>query len=168
MNPSAPHLTSDQITSLLVDDQAFLHSEAQAHLDACPSCAATFDRERTLLFSSIAGFNSASLAWSESRPSVSLHAATQRSSRPHAAPLRWAVATVALLIAALPLWNRSHHADPIAGQPTYLAAQDTEAQSAQDNSLMRSVEVALADTDPSPLSDYRIASTQPLHPEKSR
>ncbi len=163
----SPHLDQDQLTDCIVEDH--LDAGCQAHLAHCQNCRLKLSLEREAFQTSIAGFNTASLVWSESRPSVSLRAkAAAQAGSSFYTPMRWALATVALALAALPVWNHDHRATPTGPQPTISSPDDSASQIAQDNQLMQSVNVALARNEPSPFNEYRLTADQPARTAEAR
>jgi hypothetical protein len=153
MNTSATaHLTGDQLSDMLIDSAS--SPECQAHLAHCEQCR----RELGIFSASVGDFSSVALGWSEARPAISLRAqAASDRRRAELPPLAWALAAVALLVAGVPIWNHGHDVSPKAGQSAASAAADSPAEIAQDNDLMKSVNLELADNDLSPLSEYRLS-----------
>jgi hypothetical protein len=77
------------------------------------------------------------------------------------APLRWALG--AALIAAVGVPVAVHHERAHEGGTLVLVeaeAADSPAQIAHDNKLLRSVDVALGESDPSPYQEYGLADPQ--------
>ncbi len=159
-SPASPHLTEDQLTDCMIEDHP--DPGCQTHLAHCEECRLRLKLEREAFQTSIAGFNSASLAWSESRPSLSLRAkAASQAANSVYTPMRWALATVALALVALPIWNHDRRATPAGSQPAVSSPDDSASQIAQDNQLMQSVNLALARNEPSPFNEYRLTVDQP-------
>jgi hypothetical protein len=153
-------------------------AESHAHLAGCDVCRGHLDEFQ----SSLQTFNQASLAWSqatsEAHPvpmSMSEGGAGLRLfARPATrrgifAPLGWAVATALLLVLGLQVWNRERQPSLTANMATGNAVagnsaidksaktsmqSDTEAQIAQDNQLLQSVNMALNTSEASPLQEY--------------
>ncbi|WP_263375483.1 hypothetical protein [Granulicella aggregans] len=151
------HLTEEQIAECLL--QSDPPAEFETHLAECQSCR----EEISGFMTSVDHFSRASLAWSESQPAVSLRARVRESSHPvFTVPLRWALAMAMLLVIALPLLRHKLTAKPDL-QTVNLVEGDSEAQIAQDNVLMQSVDSALAADEASPLAEYDIVDQSQLH-----
>ncbi len=163
MTPLASaHLTEDQFTGCIIEDEP--DDASQAHLAQCADCRQKLSTEREAFHTSVAHFNAAGLAWSESHPYPSLRGkASAQAGKGSYAPMRWALATLALALVALPVWNYDHPGVPVRSQSVASSADDSALQIAQDNQLMQSVNVALAENEPSPLHEYRLAPGRPAH-----
>jgi len=153
-------------------------AESEAHLAVCDVCRGHLEEFQ----SNLQTFNQASLAWSqaisEARPvpvSMGAGASSLRLAARSAArrrmfiPLGWAVATALLLVIGLQVWNRERQPSLTANMATGNAVagnsaidksaktsmqSDTEAQIAQDNQLLQSVNLALNTSEASPLQEY--------------
>lgn len=165
-NPHAlKHLTEEQFTECLLESET--PAECREHLALCEQC----HEELAVIQSSVGSFNSASLAWTESRPTPSLRAAAGFTrAATMLVPAGWALAAASLLVVGLPALHRqpapARAYTQVASTP---AAEDSDAEIAQDNHLLESVDLALAQVDRSPLSDYNLTeagsprpSSQPL------
>jgi hypothetical protein len=150
-SPRTEHLTEEQFASYMVGDAA--DSAAAAHLSTCPSCRAEVEKFGT----SVQSLNLVSMAWSESRPSVSLrsHAAYKSAWRLHPgmAVASWGFATGVLLMSAIPLARHLQHpAKEVA--PMALSAQESQKQIEQDNQLLMAVDRELSAQVASPIQEY--------------
>ena len=148
------HLTDEQINEYLLFGTA--PGECENHLETCALC-----QDQVSLFrDSVHAFNRATLGWSEAQPEISLRGRVREQQiRSFTYPLRWAIAAAAVLSIGLPLAQREAHQASARGQAASpLAMQDSVAQIQSDNQLMQSVDVALADSDPSPMAEYGLAS----------
>jgi anti-sigma factor RsiW len=144
---TSQHLTDDQFAQCLTGE--FPDHETQAHLAACDACSA----ELNLFRASVDEFSDLALGWSKAQPMLAPRGQdllAARGSGHWPGHLGWALAAACVLAVGVPLTIHQHQAAP-------LADDDTPAQIAQDNNLMQSVNVALATTDPSPFSEYRLA-----------
>ena len=148
------HLSEAALSDVLI---GLCSPDSEAHLAVCPAC-----RSRVQEFqSTVQAFNAASTAWSEARPPFPLPSPVPviRKPRPaYAAPLGWALAAAILVAIGLPVWNtHSRPAEKDAPSPVALAiatSTDSEAQIAQDNELLRSVNLALSSDEEYPVSEY--------------
>ncbi len=146
------HLTGEQFAECLTAE--YLRPEVRAHLAACDGCR----EELRAFMASMEDFSQAALGWSRTRqaaPKLEIN----RLHRPVFARLEWALACVLAFAAGVPVAlhieqgnaAREHAAPSGSVQP-----DDSAAQIAQDNRLMQSVDLALAQTDPSPYQEYRL------------
>jgi hypothetical protein len=149
--PSA-HLSEEAMNDVLIGMGS---PESEAHVAACGECRAqlqAFQAEMNL-------FNETSLAWSEAR-SATLGALEPP--KKHASmwvPANWAFAAALMLAVGIPVWMHNHgpvkYQEQVATAPA-AAQQDSAEQIAEDNELMRSVDMALSSGEESPLSEYQI------------
>jgi predicted anti-sigma-YlaC factor YlaD len=144
------HLTDEQFAECVAECAVVAPSpESEAHLRECSAC-----REELARFAaSMEDFGRAAFAWSETQPAVSLRAEARPSvGRAWMAPAGWAVAAAMLLAAGLPMVI--HHD----GQPAETAVvdgpDDSDAQIAEDNQLMQSVNMAIGVNDSPELRGY--------------
>jgi predicted anti-sigma-YlaC factor YlaD len=144
---TSPHLTDDQFTECLIDNAP--SGAAEAHLAACPQCRAELSR----FLVSVDDFSSAALAWSYAQPAVSPRAIAAAARPAFLTPARWAIAAALLIVLGVPL-VRHHNDDAVSTAAA--TAEDTEAQIAQDNRLLQSVNVAIAVDDSAPLRQYQL------------
>jgi hypothetical protein len=109
-------------------------------------------------------FNATSLKWSEAKAATTLRVVSEPSRR-RALPiaLGWALAATVLLAASVPLWNHFHHGSLPQRAATAAWPGDSDAQIAQDNELLRSVDVALNDNEASQISEYHLADGPQPH-----
>jgi hypothetical protein len=144
------HLSEEAINDCLI---GLGSPQSEAHLAVCAVCRGQVKGFET----DIAAFNQTTLAWTEARPHTTLRAApTPRARRITAGPLGWALAAALLAAVGLPVWNHyrpAAHTASVAGPVTV----DSEAQIAQDNDLLRSVNVALNEGEESPIAVYHLS-----------
>ncbi len=160
------HLTQEELNDVLIGMSS---PEAEAHLADCAQCR---DQVETFL-SDMHVFNETSLAWSESRPSKPIRVASKSGFRGVASsPLTWALATALLLMVGSPAWLPEVDSilHPTAASDNSNVASesgDSDAQIAQDNDLLRSVNVALNTSEESPISEFGL-SEEPAHRSRTR
>ena len=140
------HLTDDQFAECLT--AAAPEPAIQSHLAQCDECRT----ELGVFLAAMDDFSAAALGWSKSQPVVSPRARWLRTQQPLVAPLRWALA--AALIAAVGVPVAMHRERVVNVAVNEAPAEDSPAQIAQDNNLLRSVDVALGESDPSPYQEY--------------
>jgi hypothetical protein len=162
---SATHLTEEALDDLLI---GLASVESEAHLTECAACRAKVQA----LGAHLDAFDHASLAWSQARsealPAIGPAASAKAKSIWTAlAPLEWAVATAVFLLLALPVWNRSQLPAPVSSAVAAPTAGDSEAQIAEDNDLLKSVDAALNTNDASPIAEYDLIE-QPHSHSKAR
>jgi ferric-dicitrate binding protein FerR (iron transport regulator) len=158
---SAIHLSEEALNDLLI---GLASVESEAHLAECAAC-----RAKVQAFGAhLNAFNRASMAWSESRsealPAIRPAASAKvKSIWTTLAPLEWAVAVAVLLLLALPVWNRNQLPVPVGSVVGTPAAGDSEAQIAEDNDLLKSVDAALNTNDASPIAEYDLIEQPRSH-----
>ena len=140
------HLTDEQFAECLTATAPV--PAIQAHLAQCDQCRT----ELGVFLSSMDDFSAAALDWSKSQLALNPRAKLARPQQPMVAPLRWALA--AALIAAVGVPVAMHHERVVNVAVAEAPAEDSPAQIAQDNNLLRSVDVALGESDPSPYREY--------------
>lgn len=148
---SSAHLSEEALDDVLI---GLSSPESEAHLAVCGACRGQLEDFQ----SRVQVFNQTSLAWSESKPAISLRPKIEaRARRQRFLPLELAMAATLLLVIGVPVWNREHN--QVSEQPVAQSAAtgDSEAQIAQDNDLLRSVDAALSTNDESPISEYHLA-----------
>ena len=145
------HLNDDQFTDLLIGGA--LTEDCQRHLSKCAVCRSEAEK----FTNSVGMFSTTSLAWSRTKPQQKSLRTIARwtSARAGFAPIGWALTAALLIAVGVPAWNDSHpnlhlHA------PATQAPADSLAETAQDNQLMQSVNLALNTSDASPLPEYRL------------
>lgn len=147
------HLTDEQFAACVAECASVAPSpESEAHLRECSTC-----REELARFSaSMEDFSRAAFGWSETLPAVSLRAeARPQAGQSWLAPATWAVAAAVLLAAGVPMVIH-HDREPAApaGVAVVDGPDDSDAQIAEDNQLMRSVNMAIGANDSSPMQEY--------------
>ena len=149
---SAAHLSGEELDDVLI---GLGTPESEAHLAGCEQCRAQVRQFR----SNMSAFNQATLAWSQARPATNIGGRIRNRARRSAlAPLGWALAGATIvLLAGVPMWNHSHHSTQNVATLLAPQQQDTEAQIAQDNELLRSVNAAINQSDASPYTEYHLA-----------
>ena len=153
------HLTDEQFAECVAGCAVVAPDpESEAHLRECSQC-----REELARFAaSMEDFSRAAFGWSETQPAVSLRAkARPQSGRSWLAPAGWAVAAAVLLAAGLPIVI--HHDRQPAASPDAAVADgpdDSDAQIAEDNRLMRSVDMAIGGNESSELRGYGLQTGQ--------
>jgi hypothetical protein len=146
------HLSEEALDDALI---GLSSPETEAHLAMCEFCHSQMEEFR----SELRLFNQTSLAWSEARPAKSVPVNGKSKFR-HAmqAPLGWALAAAVFLAIGVPVWNYDHRLSPHLSSSTAKTPEDTEAQIAQDNDLLRSVDAALSAPEASPLNEYNLSN----------
>lgn len=158
---SATHLTEEALDDLLI---GLASVESEAHLAECAAC-----RAKVQAFGAhLNAFNQASMAWSQSRsealPAIRAAASAKvKSIWTALAPLEWAVAVAVLLLLAVPVWNRNQPRVLVSSAVATPAAGDSEAQIAEDNDLLKSVDAALNANDASPIAEYDLIERPHSH-----
>jgi len=150
-NDSAVHLSEEALNDVLIG----LGSPGdEAHLVACPACRA----RRADFRAQVQAFGESSLAWSEARAAAMPRPSKWQAARRVPIPaLGLALAAMLLVAVAAPLWHHFNSSGPSSSGavvPPVSASGDSEAQIAQDNELLRSVDVALNTDAVAPLNPY--------------
>jgi len=150
------HLSEDALNDVLI---GMASDESNEHLAGCEFCRSrveNFGRDMDL-------FNRTSLAWSESASLASAHPMIPRPKSHRLTFLAIGLATaIALLLAvATPLWHGTSHSwsneqSLHAGAPGVSGPEDSEAQIAQDNNLLKAVNEAINPEEVSPLNEYHL------------
>jgi predicted anti-sigma-YlaC factor YlaD len=150
------HLNDDQFMECAIGVEPSV--EAAAHLRECEAC-----REELARFGmSVNSFNSATQAWGESLPPMSVRGASAgqqgyQASRPLFAMASYALAACLMLAVGFEV---VHH-EPGSGSGSVSTAsapqEDSAAQIAQDNKLLMAVDVAIRSDDRSPVQEYGLA-----------
>jgi hypothetical protein len=157
------HLTDEQFAECVAECAVVAPSpESEAHLRDCPQC-----REELARFStSMNDFSRAAFGWSETQPAVSLRAeARPATGGAWLVPATWAVAAAVTLAVGVPMVIH-HDSQPVTPSNTSVTSvadgpDDSDAQIAEDNQLMRSVNMAIGGNDPSPLREYGLQTGRP-------
>ena len=147
---TSTHLTDEALDDVLIGLGSM---ESEAHLARCPECRTRLETFRA----DLALFNSASLAWSESRPRRPLQAPAHHTRfRIRFAFLSWSAVAAWLLISAVTIWR--HNAVPPPNRVNIVEPQpvDSEAQIAQDNELLEEINAAISADDESPIEEYNL------------
>ncbi len=148
------HLSEEAMDDLLI---GLGSAESRAHLALCAECGSRVKE----FHAGVEAFNQASLAWSEARPYARRQAAPRQAVPPWSAHWggvwQWSGALAAMLLLAIGISIWSHHpsSQNQAALPTPAQA-DSEAQIAQDNDLLRSVNVALQEGEEPPVNAYNL------------
>lgn len=162
MRESANHLSGDALNDVLIGMGS---SESEAHLAECPLCRGKVENFRA----SLDLLNKTTLAWSEARSKAAggIQAHPQRY-RPSFASLGWAFFAVVLLLGlAVSVWRSPnvfplHHSAKLVSPP-----EDSEAQIAQDNELLRAVNAAINPEVVSPFQEYDLSDRpHPRHRQR--
>jgi hypothetical protein len=144
------HLSEEAMDDVLI---GLASPEADAHLAACPLCRGQLEEFR----SAMRVFNQTSLAWSGTRSKAFHHSAGKTKVRPAIfIPLSCAMAAAVLLAIGPSLWNHHHFSRNYAPGPAS-TPEDSQAQIAQDNELLRSVNLALNENDVPPINKYYLS-----------
>ena len=160
------HLTQEELNDVLIGMST---PDAEAHLAVCAQCR----NQMETFQSDMHVFNETSLAWSEARPGKPIRIASKSGFRGVVgSPLTWALATALLLMVGSPEWLPKVDSilhPPVASDNSNTASEsgDSEAQIAQDNDLLQSVNVALNTSEESPVSEYGL-SEEPAHRSRTR
>ena len=156
--PRSAHLSEEALDDVLI---GLGSPESDAHLAECEVCRGQLEEFR----SGMRVFNQASLAWSEARPMRSLRSLVRSKVRPGVfAPAGWALAAaVLLMMIGVPVWRHDHRTALIKSTAPAAANEDSPAQIAQDNDLLRSVDEALNTSEASPISEYHLSDGPQPH-----
>lgn len=147
---STNHLSDEALNDVFIGMGS---SESEVHLASCALC-----RERVERFQlGLDTFSKTTLAWSESRsdrmepvrvrrPVLGIHLYT---------PMRWALAAVLLLAIALPVWRSGGRFWSNQSTAHVPAQEDSDAQIAQDNELLKAVDGAITQDDASLNNEFQ-------------
>lgn len=151
------HLSEEALNDFLI---GLGTTEIDVHLARCAEC-----REKVEGFQAeVLLFNEASLAWSHAQPSrVAPVLAPEPRFRPAWATLSFAAIAALLVAVAIPVWHRTHREPLNEVQTAALSGDTSEAQIAQDNDLLRAVDVAINSAETSPIDQYDLADGQSVH-----
>jgi|GEM_PF-2066965 len=134
----SPHLNNDQFAGYLLESKA--NNAQTAHLLECSAC-----REELELFrSSIGDFNSMTLAWSERRSATSPAYVVSKSSSGWVSNWALSMAIVMLLSVGTSLHTRNEaNQVSLTVQTSASANQNSDAEIAKDNELMKAVNLEI-------------------------
>jgi hypothetical protein len=144
------HLTEEALDDVLIGLGSL---QSEAHLVRCPEFRTRLESFRA----DVALFNSASMAWSESRPRRPMQVSPHHTGfRIRFAFLSWSAVAALLVIAAVAIWRHGavrppNHVNTVESQPV-----DSEAQIAQDNELLQEINAAISSDDESPIEEYNL------------
>jgi hypothetical protein len=145
------HLSEEDLDDVLI---GLGKPESDAHLVECEICRNQLEEFR----SGVQVFNQASLAWSEAR-TLKARPPFNRSKVPQTvyAFVGWALAAAVLLLTiGVPVWRHDQRHALNRGTVPVEALDDSPAQIAQDNDLLRSVDESLNTSEASPISEYHM------------
>jgi hypothetical protein len=154
------HLSDEQFSDYALGMEPA--GDAAAHLSVCAECT----EELARFGAAMTEFSAAALGWSESRSPMSLRQlGPEASPRSRFALASWALAAGFLLAVGVSGVAHWGHRDAIdvnsAGiaSPAGEVGDCSEAEIAQDNKLLRDVNMAIGEETPSPFSQYRLSQT---------
>jgi anti-sigma factor RsiW len=154
----ATHLSDEALDDVLI---GLGSAESETHLFSCPDC-----RARVAAFrADMSFFNSASIAWSESKKLRFPQTLARRTGfRIRAAFVSWATVAAALLVMAVVIGRHSPLVQPGHAYHVEIAQPvDSEAQIAQDNQLLQAVNAAISPDEESPVDEYKISEKHHSH-----
>lgn len=155
--PRSAHLSEEALNDVLI---GLGTPEAELHLARCEACRGQLEAFR----SGLRVFNQATLTWSEARPAKTFRVARPAPARHMLfASVEWALGAVILLMIGLPVWNHNHRVYHKSGAVPAVETEVSEAQIAEDNQLLLSVNEVLSEKEISPLSEYRLLKGPRLH-----
>jgi hypothetical protein len=154
------HLSEEALHDALIGLES---PDSELHLLQCEAC-----RNQLHAFQSgMRAFNEASLSWSEARQRRPLPILAARNAAWFAGQLKWAMAVLVAVAIGLPAWLHEREVIVRNIPHTVETAEDTEAQIAQDNDLLKSINAALSEDDVSPMKEYHL-SDQPQPRRRAR
>jgi hypothetical protein len=142
------HLTNEELDDVLIGLGSL---KSEAHLARCLECRSRVESFRA----DILLFNSASMAWSESRarrPASAHHPLF----RIRLAFLSWSAVAALLVITGLVLWRQTTVAPSNRSNITESQPVDSEAQIEKDNELLQEINAAISSDDVSPIEEYNL------------
>ncbi len=144
------HLTDAQFSECLTAERP--KPAIQAHLTECDACR----MELGSFMAAMDDFGAAAMNWSKAQPVPSVRAKAAQTRRGYVMPMGWALrgALAAAAIAAVGVPVEMHRERENPPPVATMDAVDSATQIAQDNRLLESVNVALAESEPSPLTEY--------------
>ncbi|MGO8756545.1 MAG: hypothetical protein ACLQG3_00330 [Terracidiphilus sp.] len=148
---STTHLSNDALNDVLI---GLGDAESEFHLAACPLCRAKVEEFR----SGLDTFNQTTQAWSEARSSTSPRIEVRpRRLRLSVPALSWALAAAVLLTVAAPVWRHNDFFPAHRDTQATGAPEDSEAQIAEDNELLKEVDAAINPEEVSPIKEYDLS-----------
>lgn len=154
------HLSDEQFSDFALGMEPA--GDAAAHLSACSECT----EELARFSASMTEFSAAALGWSESRSPMSLRQlGVKASPRPRFAVASWALAAGLVFSVGVSMVTHREHRDAAdtgsaaIASPAGEVADCSETEIAQDNKMLRDVNMAIGDGEPSPFSQYRLNPT---------
>ena len=153
------HLSDEALDDVLI---GLGSATAQEHLSKCSHCRARVEAFQ----SSVALFNQAAFAYSEARPAKTPLVGDRQRKLPARPVLATWAAAAALLVLAGPAGWRLIVPRPVHA-PTNAQTQDSQAQIAEDNELLRQVNAAIAPDEQSVVDQYQLLEgpSQQAHPK---
>ena len=144
------HLSEEALNDILIGMGC---ADSKAHLAECPLCRGKAEAFR----SDLGAWNTATLNWSEARARrIQVRPAPRRLPLPAFA---WALAAAAVVAVAIPVGYETGflgaHRNAAVVAPA--AQEDSEAQIAQDNELLKAVDAAINPREISPLKEYDLS-----------
>lgn len=153
------HLTGEALDDVLIGSGT---ADALAHLDRCPDCRARVED----LHATIGDFNQASFAWSQARSAL-----PRPVLRPGSALVVRPVFALAIVFAALAAavgpaaWHylspRRPAAAATASPQLEAPVEDSDAQIAEDNDLMKAVNAAIAPDERAMMNQFQLETGSP-------
>ncbi len=161
------HLSEEALNDVLIGMGS---DESEIHLAVCAACRARVDE----FHSDMDAFNRSSLASSEFASRQSPHPIVPRPRSQSLRVLSFGMAAAAALFLAMTtsLWHKTDHkidqgsTNQVSfnqGAPHVDVPEDTEAQIAQDNELLKAVNAAISPEDESPFSEYHLLGRPQPH-----
>jgi hypothetical protein len=138
---------------------------AAAHLSQCAACTDELAR----FGASVNAFGAASLGWSESQAPFSLRQqALKVPARPRFAVASWALAAGLVFSVGLSTMMHREHRGTADVSSATAAASDvdcSDTEIAQDNKMLRDVNMEIGGSDPSPFRQYGLRETETVRSE---
>jgi hypothetical protein len=157
------HLTDDQFAACMAGETP--SPEILGHLAVCDRCRV----ETEVFLASVQSLEKTTLDWSRAQPAVSPRARVSLRARGFMLhPVRWVATAALVLVAVAAMLHRDYRATGSAAVAVLSTPADSEVQIAQDNKLLESVNLALADTEPSPFSEYGLSDEPGKRSKSSR
>jgi hypothetical protein len=155
------HLSEEAIHDVLI---GLGSADADAHLAVCGLCRGQLEA----FHSDLQVFNDTALAWCKAQPAKCLCVPPKWQVRQAIfAPVGWALAAAVLAMIGMSNWI--HDRSPLNSTSMVASTpEESEAQIAQDNDLLRSVNLALSANEESPLSEYHLPESSYPHRKGDR